>query len=102
MKSQKPIAIAKPPIPISSHPITITDSSGRVLNAFVIAKLPEGLDGDAGAPVILDDVLGFADPTRLRRLGPVFAEAAKSAQVILLTASPERYESIGEATFIHF
>jgi hypothetical protein len=32
----------------------------------------------------------------------VFAEAAKSAQVILLTASPERYESIGEATFIHF
>jgi len=70
--------------------------------ACAILVNPEGVDGDAGAPVILDDVLGFADPTRLRRLGPVFAEAAKSAQVILLTASPERYESIGEATFIHF
>ena len=70
--------------------------------ACAILVNPDGQDGEAGAPVILDDVLGFADPTRLRRLGPVFAEAAKSAQVILLTASPERYESIGEATFIHF
>jgi uncharacterized protein YhaN len=70
--------------------------------ACAILVNPEGRDGDAGAPVILDDVLGFADPTRLRLLGPVFAEAARSAQVILLTASPERYESIGAATFIHF
>jgi len=70
--------------------------------ACAILVNPDGRDGEAGAPVILDDVLGFTDPTRLRRLGPVFAEAAKSAQVILLTASPERYESIGEATFIHF
>jgi hypothetical protein len=70
--------------------------------ACAILVNPDGRGGEAGAPVILDDVLGFADPTRLRRLGPVFAEAAKSAQVILLTASPERYESIGEATFIHF
>ena len=70
--------------------------------ACAILVNPDGRDGEAGAPVILDDVLGFADPTRLRRLGPVFAEAAKSAQVILLTASPDRYESIGEATFIHF
>lgn len=84
-------------------------STGAKEQMSVIATLacailvnPQGRDGDAGAPVILDDVLGFADPTRLRRLGPVFAEAAKSAQVILLTASPERYESIGEATFIHF
>jgi uncharacterized protein YhaN len=84
-------------------------STGAKEQMSVVATLacavlvnPDGRDGEAGAPVILDDVLGFADPTRLRRLGPVFAEAAKSAQVILLTASPERYESIGEATFIHF
>jgi hypothetical protein len=70
--------------------------------ACAILVNPEGRDGDAGAPVILDDVLGFADPIRLRRLGPVFAEAAKSTQVILLTATPERYESIGEATFVRF
>ena len=60
------------------------------------------MSDDVGAPVILDDVLGFADPDRLKKLGPVFAEAAKSAQVILLTASPERYEAIGEATFVRW
>jgi hypothetical protein len=70
--------------------------------ACAILVNPDGQDDSGGAPVILDDVLGFADPTRLRRLGPVFAEAAKSAQLILLTATPERYESIGEATFVHF
>lgn len=70
--------------------------------ACAILVNPGGPGGDAGAPVILDDVLGFTDPVRLRYLGPVFAEAAKSAQVILLTASPERYDSIGDATFIHF
>jgi hypothetical protein len=70
--------------------------------ACAILVNPDGQDDGGGAPVILDDVLGFADPTRLRRLGPVFAEAAKSAQVILLTATPERYESIGEATFVRF
>ena len=69
--------------------------------ACAILVNPDGPVGDAGAPVILDDVLGFTDPVRLRRLGPVFAEAAKSAQVILLTASPERYESIGDATVVH-
>ena len=63
---------------------------------------PGGVSDDVGAPVILDDVLGFADPDRLKKLGPVFAEAAKSAQVILLTASPERYEAIGEATFVRW
>jgi uncharacterized protein YhaN len=70
--------------------------------ACAILVNPGGISDDLGAPVILDDVLGFADPDRLRSLGPVFAEAAKSAQVILLTASPERYESIGEATFVRW
>lgn len=69
--------------------------------ACAILVNPRGSEGDAGVPVILDDVLGFTDPVRLRRLAPVFAEAAKSAQVVLLTASPERYDAIGEANFIH-
>ncbi|WP_298212111.1 AAA family ATPase [Ferrimicrobium sp.] len=70
--------------------------------ACAILVEPTGSTGDAGAPVILDDVLGFADPVRLKRLGPVFAEAAKVAQVILMTASPERYASIGNASVLHF
>jgi len=81
---------------------TGTKEQVSVIAALACAILvnPVGLDGDAGAPVILDDVLGFTDPDRLKRLGPVFAEASKAAQIILLTASPERYESIGEATFV--
>ena len=70
--------------------------------ACAILVEPTGSTGDAGAPVILDDVLGFADPVRLKRLGPVFAEAAKVAQVILMTASPERYASIGDVRAVHF
>jgi uncharacterized protein YhaN len=75
-----------------------------VIAALACAILvdPTGSESDAGAPVILDDVLGFADPVRLKRLGPVFAEAAKVAQVVLMTASPERYASIGDATVVHF
>ena len=75
-----------------------------VIAALACAILvdPAGSESDVGAPVILDDVLGFADPVRLKRLGPVFAEAAKVAQVVLMTASPERYASIGDATVVHF
>ena len=55
---------------------------------------------DAGVPVILDDALGYSDHDRLRRLGPAFTEAAKRAQVILMTSTPERYSSIGSATVV--
>jgi chromosome segregation ATPase len=81
---------------------TGTKEQVSVIAALACAILvnPAGVDGDAGAPVILDDVLGFTDPDRLKRLGPVFAEASKAAQIILLTASPDRYESIGEASFV--
>lgn len=60
----------------------------------------EGTDGDVGAPVILDDALGYTDKDRLRALAPAFAEAAKHAQVIVMTSTPERYERVGNATVI--
>jgi hypothetical protein len=40
---------------------------------------PRGGEVDAGALVILDGVLGSADPRRFRLLGPVFAEASGPA-----------------------
>jgi DNA repair exonuclease SbcCD ATPase subunit len=80
-------------------------STGAREQLSVIARLacaiivsPSALGG--GAPVILDDALGYSDPERLRRLGPVFSEAAGSAQVILMTSSPDRYANIGEAHFV--
>jgi hypothetical protein len=61
-------------------------STGTKEQMSVVATLacamvvnPQGGEVDAGALVILDDVLGFADPRRLRLLGPVFAEASRSA-----------------------
>ncbi len=56
---------------------------------------PEG-----GAPVMLDDALGYSDPERLRALGTVLSMAAGDSQVILLTSHPERFRNIPEATVV--
>lgn len=53
-----------------------------------------------GAPVVLDDIFGWADPARLRMLGPVLAEAAKDTQVLLFTCNPQRFESVVPARVI--
>jgi hypothetical protein len=50
---------------------------------------------EEGAPVIIDDALGYTDPQRLRQMGAVFAEASKNCQVIVFTCVPERYRGIG-------
>lgn len=55
------------------------------------------VDADEGAPVILDDTLGFADPERLTLLNVVLGEVGRSAQVVLLTCQPQRFESLGGA-----
>jgi uncharacterized protein YhaN len=51
-------------------------------------------------PVLVDDALGYSDPERLRRVGAVLSVAASSAQVIVLTCTPERYRSVGSAHVI--
>ena len=55
---------------------------------------------DGGAPLVLDDILGWADPKRLEALGPVLAEAAGESQVLLFTCSPERFASVSPALVI--
>lgn len=50
-----------------------------------------------GAPVVLDDTLGWTDPTRLSAMGAIIALAGKACQVIVLTCTPGRYASIGDA-----
>lgn len=55
------------------------------------------VDADAGAPVILDDTLGFADPGRLAQLGVVIGEVGRHAQVIVLTCQPDRFAAVGGA-----
>jgi hypothetical protein len=55
---------------------------------------------DGGAPLVLDDILGWADPKRLEALGPVLAQAAGESQVLLFTCTPERFAAVAPATVI--
>lgn len=58
------------------------------------------VDEADGVPVIIDDALGYSDPVRLSRVAAVFAGAGRTAQVIVLTCTPDRYRSIGSATVV--
>ena len=55
---------------------------------------------DGGAPLILDDALGYTDPERLKLMGAVLAKAGKECQIIVLTCVPDRYNNVGEATVV--
>lgn len=55
---------------------------------------------DEGAPVILDDTLGFTDDERLRQMAAVLGHVGQQCQVIILTSSAHRYAGIGRANRI--
>ncbi|KAB1654836.1 AAA family ATPase [Pseudoclavibacter chungangensis] len=58
------------------------------------------VDPGEGAPVVLDDTLGFADPERLRSLGAVLGDVGRTAQVVLLTCQPSRFDGLGGAEIV--
>jgi hypothetical protein len=55
---------------------------------------------DGGAPVIFDDALGWSDPRKLERMGAALSKAGRSCQVIVLTCTPGRYASVGDAEVV--
>ena len=55
---------------------------------------------DGGAPVMIDDALGWSDPQRLQRMGAAIAAAGKQCQVVILTCSPGRYAHVGNAKVV--
>ncbi len=55
------------------------------------------MDGNTGAPVIIDDALGYSDPQRLERMNMALSRAGRDSQVIVLTCHPERFARIGDA-----
>ena len=78
-------------------------SAGTLEQLAVISRLacaaivsPDG----GGAPVIIDDALGWSDPDRLERMGAAIAAVGEQCQVIILTCTPARYAHIGNATTI--
>ncbi|AXT85395.1 hypothetical protein C6I20_09485 [Aeromicrobium sp. A1-2] len=63
---------------------------GRLATAQLVSA-------DDGAPVILDDSLGFTDADRRRRLAAVLNRVGATSQIIILTCEPERFADIGSA-----
>jgi chromosome segregation ATPase len=55
---------------------------------------------DEGAPLVLDDALGHSDPERLTRLGRTLELAAPDCQILVLTCTPERYQSVAGAKLV--
>ncbi len=55
---------------------------------------------DGGAPVMIDDALGWSDPQRLQGMGAVIAAAGRECQVIVLTCTPGRYSHVGNGTVV--
>ena len=67
---------------------------GRIACASLAAR-----DG-AGAPLILDDTLGFSDPERRKAISRVLSNATGGCQVIVLTCDPERYAELKDAELV--
>ena len=55
---------------------------------------------DGGAPVMIDDALGWSDPQRLQRMGAAIASAGQQCQVVILTCTPGRYSYVGNAKVV--
>ncbi|OUZ09989.1 hypothetical protein BHE97_09290 [Aeromicrobium sp. PE09-221] len=62
-----------------------------VLGRVATARL---VDDDHGAPVILDDILGYADPLRRQRVLAMLRQVAREGrvQIIVLTCEPSRFD----------
>ncbi len=69
-----------------------------ILTALAAADLA-GRDGSDGVPLVLDDTLGYTDPSRLERLGAVLG-AVQGPQVLVLTCVGERFRAIGGAQVV--
>lgn len=65
----------------------------RLAGAALVAK-------EDTVPVVIDDALGFSDPERLDRMGAVLNTVGDRGQVIVLTCTPGRYDSVADAEFI--
>ena len=69
-----------------------------VLCRLACATIVSPMDG--GAPVMIDDALGWSDPQRLQGMGAAIAAAGKQCQVVVLTCTPGRYSHVGSAQVV--
>ncbi len=69
-----------------------------VLSRLACAAIVSPEDG--GAPVMIDDALGWSDPQRLQSMGAAIAAAGKQCQIVILTCYPGRYAHVGNAEVV--
>ncbi len=65
----------------------------RLAAAQIVSK-------QGGVPLIIDDALGFSDPSRLETMGAAIAAAGKQCQIIILTSTPGRFTHVGSADVV--
>ena len=53
-----------------------------------------------GVPLIIDDALGFSDPSRLETMGAAIAAAGRDCQIVILTCTPGRFTHVGSAEVV--
>jgi len=77
-------------------------STGAREQLGIIARLACAtiVAGTDGAPVLLDDTLGWTDPTRLAQMAAAIGLAGRTCQVVLLTCTPGRFANVGAATTV--
>ena len=79
-------------IPFDSLSVGAKEQLG-ILTRLAAARI---VADQGGVPVIIDDALGFSDPTRLQSMGAAIAAAGRDAQVVVLTCTPGRFMYLGE------
>ena len=77
-------------------------SGGAKEQVSMLARIAAAIlvSEDNAVPIIIDDALGNTSPKRLKYMGAVIAQAGKSAQVVVLTCTPERYAHLGEVEVV--
>ena len=79
-------------VPFDSLSVGAKEQLG-ILTRLAAARI---VADEGGVPVIIDDALGFSDPSRLPSMGAAIAAAGRDAQVVVLTCTPGRFMYLGE------
>ena len=88
---------------VGGSTVPISELSGgtkeqlALLTRFAIADLTTETGATAPVPVVVDDALGATDPDRLSRMNLLFNQVGDSAQVIVLTCFPQRFDRVNAA-----
>ena len=85
------------PLPVDQLSTGAREQLGVITRlACAIIVSPE----DGGAPVMIDDALGWSDPERLQTTCTAIAMAGRECQVVVLTCTPGRYSHVGNAKVV--